>query len=193
MTAPRVGVRMPGALAAAGDRVTLRTVEREDVDFLQRGSANPEIRYPMAARLRSREEIEAALEGEEDRFLVCLDDPSAGPGRPEKGATRPIGAVTVEDAGWKRPELTYWLVTEVHGEGYGKEAVSLVVDYAFRTYDTPAVSARAYTFNDASRGLLESLGFTEEGVLRRFMYVDGEHVDCAVYGLCREEWEKGQG
>ncbi|MFC4988385.1 GNAT family N-acetyltransferase [Saliphagus infecundisoli] len=181
---------MPGARAAVGDRVTLRTVEREDRDFLQRGSANPEIRYPMGARLRSREEIEASLEDEADRFLVCLDDSDAGPGQPE-GDTRPIGAVTVEDAGWKRPELTYWLVPEVHGEGYGKEAVSLAVGYAFRTYDTPVVSARAYAPNDASRGLLESLGFTQEGVLRGFMYVDGAHVDCAVYGLGREEWEKG--
>ncbi len=180
---------MPGALAARGDRVTLRTVEREDADFLQRGAANPEIRYPMAARLRSRKEIEDSLEDEADRFLVCLDDPGVGPGQPEEN-TRPIGVVAVEDAGWKRPELTYWLVPEVHGEGYGKEAVSLVLDYAFRTYDTPAVSARAYAFNDASRGLLESLGFSQEGLLRGFMYVDGEHVDCAVYGLVRDEWER---
>lgn len=98
---------MPGALAARGDRITLRTVEREDADFLQRGSANPEIRFPMAARLRDREEIEASLEDDDDRFLVCLDDPGAGPGRPEAGATRPVGAVAVEDADWKRPELTY--------------------------------------------------------------------------------------
>lgn len=193
MAVPRIGGPMPGALAARGERVTLRTVEPEDAAFLQRGGTNPETRYPMGGRVRTRDEIEESLEDDDDRFLVCLDDPGAGPGRPGEGATRPIGVVTVEDAGWKRPELGYWLVPEVHGEGYGTEAVSLVLEYVFRTYDTPAVSARAYTSNDASRGLLESLGFTQEGVLRRFMFVDGEHVDCAVYGLLREEWDEGQG
>lgn len=179
---------MPGALAARGDRVTLRTVEREDVPFLQRGAANPEIRYPMASRLRNQAELEAAFEDDaDDEFLVCLDD-DAGPGQPADDETRPVGVVSVEDADWKRPELGYWLVPEVHGNGYGSEAVSLVIEYVFRTYDAPAVSARAFAFNDASRGLLESLGFSEEGVHRRFMYVDGEHVDCVVYGLLREEW-----
>nr|WP_256548157.1 hypothetical protein [Natronosalvus rutilus] len=38
---------MPGARITSGERVTLRTVEREDVPFLQRAFANPEIRYPI--------------------------------------------------------------------------------------------------------------------------------------------------
>lgn len=184
---------MPGATIERGDRVTLRTVESEDVAFLQRGCTNPEIRYPLASRVRTRDEIEAALaESGDDRLLVCLDD-GAGPGAPEADETRPIGVVTVEDVDWKRPELSYWLVPEVHGEGYGSEAVALAVDYVFRTYGAPAVSARAFAFNDASRGLLESLGFAEEGRLRKFMFVDGAHVDCVLYGLLREEWgERGR-
>ncbi|WP_254768292.1 GNAT family N-acetyltransferase [Salinilacihabitans rarus] len=181
---------MPGAAIERGDRVTLRTAESEDVEFLQRGCTNPEIRYPLASRVRTRDEIEAALaESDDDRLLVCLDADGAGPGAPEADETRPIGVVNVEDVDWKRPELSYWLVPEVHGEGYGSEAVALAVDYVFRTYGTPAVSARAFAFNDASRGLLESLGFAEEGRLRKFMFVDGTHVDCVIYGLLRTEWD----
>ncbi|WP_137283567.1 GNAT family N-acetyltransferase [Halorussus salinisoli] len=182
---------MPGARIQSGERVTLRTVESEDVPFVQRAGANPELRYPVGNPLMSREQCEEHLEGDtSDRFLVCLDEDEAGPGQPDEGDVRRIGAAAVEDADWKRPEITYWLVPEVHGRGYGREAISMVVDYAFRAYDTPAVGAEAYDFNDASRGLLESLGFAEEGRRRKFMFIDGEHRDMVQYGLLRREWRK---
>ena len=182
---------MPGPLVQRGEQVTLRTVEEQDVPFLQRAYTNPEIRYPLGTPLKSQDELEAWTDdGDTDRFLVCLDDEEADPGQPNSDDTRPIGVVTVEDASWRRPELVYWLVPEVHGEGYGAEAVSLVVDYVFRTYDHPAVGAAAYAFNEASRGLLESLGFSEEGRTRRDRFVDGEYVDTVQYGLLREEWRE---
>lgn len=178
---------MPGARVARGERVTLRIVEEEDVPFLQRGSATPEIRYPLGNPVRSREEFEVSTDGT-DRFLVCLDD-DADPGRPAEGAVQPIGAVTLTGVDYKRPELGYWLVPAVHREGYGTEALVLAIDYAFREYDTPTVGAEAFDFNDASRGLLESLGFSEEGRKQDFMFVDGSYRDMVMYGLRREDWQ----
>ena len=182
---------MPGARVVSGDRVTLRTVESEDVPFVQRGCTDPELRYPLGTPVRNQKQIEDGIDDDgDDRFLVCLEADDASPGQPTEDDVRPIGAVSVEDVDWKRPELGYWLIPEVHGQGYGKEAISLVIDYVFRTYDAPAVGAGAFDFNDASRGLLESLGFTEEGRRRKFMFVDGEHRDMVQYGLLREEWQE---
>lgn len=184
---------MPGPRVRSGESTSLRTAEREDVPFLQRGWANPEIRRPIGSPVLDREHFEEHLdESDADRFLVCLDGDDAGPGRPDEGDVERIGAVTVEDADWKRPEVTYWLVPNARGEGYGREAVSLIVDYAFRTYDAPAVGAGVYASNDASRNLLESLGFVEEGRQRAYMYVDGEHRDRIQYGIRREEWRGGE-
>jgi RimJ/RimL family protein N-acetyltransferase len=182
---------MPGARITSGERVTLRTCEQEDIPFLQRASANPEIRYPLGNPLRNQEQIDVSDDdGDSDDFLVCLDGDEAGPGQPDEDDVRRIGAVHVEDAEWRRPELGYWLVPEVHGRGYGKEAVSLVIDYVFRVYDHPAVGAVAYDFNEASRGLLESLGFVEEGRVRNDRFIDGEYVDTVQYGLLRREWRE---
>ncbi|QLG61334.1 GNAT family N-acetyltransferase [Halorarum salinum] len=192
---------MPGARVASGERITLRTVESEDVPFLQRAFANPGIRYPIGNPVRNREGIDVADDDAgSDDFLVCLDGVDAGPGRPDEDDVRRLGAVHVADADWRRPDLGYWLVPEVHGEGHGSEAVSLLVDHVFRTYDHPAVGAVAYDhpavgavaydFNDASRGLLESLGFAEEGRIRKDRFVDGEYVDTVQYGLLRREWRE---
>lgn len=196
---------MPGARVASGERVALRTAEQDDVPFLQRGSTEPDLRYSLGTPVRNQEAIEISDDGS-DRFVVCLDGDDAGPGQPDEvaafggspddhapDAVGRIGMVAVQDADFKRPELGYWLIPEVHGEGYGKEAVSLAVDYAFRTYDTPAIGAAAFGFNDASRGLLESLGFAEEGRRREFMFVDGDHRDMVQYGLLRGKWRDGDG
>jgi ribosomal-protein-alanine N-acetyltransferase len=182
---------MPGARVLEGERSTLRTVEQEDISFVQRTFANPDIRYPTGNPVRSQEQIAVDDDGS-DQFLVCLDGDGAGPESPAEDDVRRIGWVGASDMAYKRPEIGYWLVPEAHGEGYGKEAVSLLVDYVFREYDTPAIGAVAYDFNDASRGLLSSLGFVEEGRRRKFMFVDGAHRDMVEYGLLREEWEKGQ-
>jgi len=66
--------------------------------------------------------------------------------------------------------------------------VALLVDYTFVIYDHPAAGAVAYDFNDASRGLLESLGFEEEGRIRRERFIDSEYVDTIHYGLLGENW-----
>ena len=49
---------------------------------------------------------------------------------------------------------------------------------------------RAHTDPDnaASIRVLEKLGFSLEGVLRKNQFVKGEFVDEAVFGLLREEW-----
>jgi ribosomal-protein-alanine N-acetyltransferase len=177
---------MPGARVASGERVTLRTAEAEDIPFLQRAGANPELRYPLGHTVKNQGQYEiSADETGPDILIVCLENEELADGT--DGITR-IGQIAVMDAHYKRPELGYWLIPEMHGEGYGTEAVSLVIDYVFRSYNTPAIGARAFDFNEASCGLLESLGFTEEGRKRQCMFVDGAHRDMVLYGLLREEW-----
>jgi ribosomal-protein-alanine N-acetyltransferase len=73
-------------------------------------------------------------------------------------------------------------------EGYGKEAVALVVEYVFRTFDIHGIGAAAYDFNAAFCGLLESLGFTKEGREREARFIDGEYRDAVQHGLLRREW-----
>ena len=190
---------MPGARVTSGERITLRTAETEDIPFLQRAGANPEIRIPLGNPVTNREQYEISDDrNAPEKFVVCLegDDASAGApgesdgdGDDDNGDVTPIGFVGVADAHYKRPDLGYWLVSEYRGEGYGKRAVSLAIDHVFQSHDTPAVEAEAFDFNDASRGLLESLGFTEEGRKRKFMFVDGAYRDMIQYGLLREEWD----
>lgn len=179
---------MPGARVREAERVTLRTVEPEDDAFCQRAAANPELRVPLGTSLRGRDEMNEIRDAPGIGLLACLDDDGAGPGSPAEDETTPIGWVGTKGDGPGRPELAYWLVPEHHGAGYGREMLTLAIDHVFATNSHPAVGASVYGFNDASRGLLESLGFEEEGCLRNYGFIDGEYVDSYKYGLLRTEW-----
>jgi RimJ/RimL family protein N-acetyltransferase len=186
---------MPGPVVEEGERVTLRTVERDDAAFLQRSRTDPRIRWPLGAihhgnRAESEDAIENWLEGDSAAaYLACVDEPDAPRGHPEDDETTPVGTVTARNLDGDRPWLAYWLLPKHHGEGYGGEMVELAVDTLFRAYDIHGVSAGAYGFNEASRGLLESLGFVEEARRREARFVDGTYRDEVQYGVLREEWE----
>lgn len=174
---------MPGIAYARGDRVTLRTVEREDAEFLQRGHNDPDVRVPLGhtgprnrAQLETR--IEERVESDDSvTLLACLDD-------------EPIGAVSADHLSMGRPAITYWIVPERQGDGYGPEAVELFLDVFFRDYDVHSVKAHVFDYNEASRALLERLGFQEEGRMREARFRNGEYVDELIYGLLRREWEE---
>lgn len=181
---------MPGARVASGQRVTLRTAGREDVPLFARQN-NPALRLPTGNPVTTQAHIEEWIQdpGDATVLVVCLDGDGAGPGPVADDETDRIGAVSVADHGHKRPELSYFVLPEYQGEGYGTEAVALLVDLVFQEYHHPAVGAETFPDNEASRELLESLGFTQEGRIRDHLFWNGQYRDQLKYGLRREEWQ----
>jgi RimJ/RimL family protein N-acetyltransferase len=65
----------------------------------------------------------------------------------------------------------------------------LLVQYGFEDLNLKRIEANVGAFNDASQGLLESLGFEREGARRNAAYYRGDYYDMLTYGLLREEWD----
>lgn len=182
---------MPGARIIRGERVTLRTVEREDVPFISRHTANPQLRLPTGNSVRNQASLEGGVQngfGDDTPMVICLDEDQAGPGPADEDEVDRIGLVQVTDNGRNRPELAVFVIPKKQGEGYGTEATSLLIDHVFNTNHHPAVGATAFPHNEASQALLESLGFTREGRIRNQLFWDGQYRDQLKYGLLREEW-----
>jgi RimJ/RimL family protein N-acetyltransferase len=81
---------MPGAVFLRGDRVDLRTIEREDVDFVHEYKNRPEIHrsfvWPYPENRPALEEY--LLEGQDQgdvKLLICVDDDESGRGDDESG------------------------------------------------------------------------------------------------------------
>ena len=74
------------------------------------------------------------------------------------------------------------------GKGFAPEAARAVVDWAFREMGLSKVAAFTNPRNRQSWRVMEKLGMTREGLMRR-----GQRGDLAAYGLLREDWRSDDG
>jgi len=88
----------------------------------------------------------------------------------------------------RRAEIGYSLRSDHWGRGLASEAVSLMLDWAFRTLGLHRIEADIDPRNDGSRRLLQRLGFASEGVLRERYFVGDEVSDTELLGLLASDW-----
>ena len=82
-----------------------------------------------------------------------------------------------------------WLHPSAWGTGANVEAKYLQLRHAFETWGCRRVELKTDALNDRSRGALEALGATFEGIHRKHMLVrGGENRDSAWYGVTDDEW-----
>ncbi|HEV7904322.1 MAG TPA: GNAT family N-acetyltransferase [Pyrinomonadaceae bacterium] len=104
---------------------------------------------------------------------------------------RVIGTCTLfhPDPDNRRAELGYALGREHWGNGYMREALTSLLDYAFGELNLHRLEADVDPRNASSIRTLERLGFRQEGYLRERWLVGGGIQDSLFYGLLRSEWQ----
>lgn len=66
-----------------------------------------------------------------------------------------------------KAETGYWLARKHWGKGIISEAIKLVTDFGFKDLKLKRISAKVYSFNPASRRVLEKNGFELEGICKK--------------------------
>ena len=79
---------------------------------------------------------------------------------------------------------------EYWGKGYGREAMRLLLDYAFRIRNFRKVCLDTSSSNERAIRCYLACGFVEEGRLRPQLWSDGKYVDEVHMGLLKDEWER---
>jgi N-acetyltransferase len=94
--------------------------------------------------------------------------------RPEHGSV---------EIGWT------WLHPSAWGTGANVEAKLLQLEHAFDVWRCRRVELKTDARNERSRGALEALGATFEGIHRKHMLVrNGENRDSAWYSVVDDDW-----
>lgn len=83
--------------------------------------------------------------------------------------------------------IGYWVAERFTGGGVGTAAVALGLDHAFGAAGLHRVEATVRPENGASRAVLARNGFREEGLLRRYLDVDGAWRDHLLLAQTSEE------
>lgn len=81
--------------------------------------------------------------------------------------------------------LGYWLGDDHQGNGYMREGVAGVCDWALGVLGLQRIEAGTLPENTRSRSVLESVGFKEEGYAAAYLEIAGKRRDHVLYGLVR--------
>lgn len=174
-----------------GERVTLRALEREDLPRLWAfnndlalelaGGGDPPMPQSFA-RLQAEFDSRTGSGGRDDAsFAIAADDQLIGQcalfNFDSLGHTCELG-ISIGDK-------------EYQGRGYGREAIALLLEYAFRYRNQRKVYLYVHAANQRAVAAYRACGFSEEGRLRAHVWRAGAYDDLLAMGILHSEWQAG--
>jgi len=190
---PRLFAGSPPALRILGERVVLRPAERTDFEdwaevraesraFLTpwepSWSADALTRASFRRRL-ARYSADWRQDQGYSLFVFARDTGKLMGG---------IGLTNIRRGVAETGSLGYWMGERYAGRGFMKEALRLMLGFAFERLHLHRVEAACLPHNAKSRHLLLRCGFREEGYARKYLCIDGNWQDPVLFALLREEW-----
>lgn len=85
-------------------------------------------------------------------------------------------------------EVGYVLNPAFRGQGYAGEALSAVLDFAFRRMALNRVEAKCVAENASSERVMQKVGMQFEGIARSALLVKNEFRDIKIYAMLRDEY-----
>ena len=135
-----------------GETVTLRPIEEDDLEFLQRCMNHPAVWRPALDidpmnREQGVEFFETVISGDDGVHCMVCDDAD------------PLGVVSLTGSRYgpdetrrsRDAELAYWLSPEYHGRGFGSDAAATMLRYAFEDRNLRRVRPRKKFVSIAQR------------------------------------------
>lgn len=108
---------------------------------------------------------------------------------------KPIGFI--ELAGYDWVARNAWVGIAIgdpdyRSKGYGTEAMTLMLKYAFRAQNLHRVNLGVFSFNQRAIRCYEKSGFKYEGLERECVYKEDKRWDNHLMGVLQTEWEEMQ-
>lgn len=86
-------------------------------------------------------------------------------------------------------EIEYCIGSEFQNNGYATEAARAVIRYGFEKINLHKIQICTKTINKASKRVIEKCGFTYEGTLRDYFYMNSEYVGRLYFSMLRSEFD----
>ncbi|WP_055106554.1 GNAT family N-acetyltransferase [Paenibacillus ihumii] len=174
------------------ERLRLRRMERSDAERMFQIWSDPEVvkymNIPPFASVEDTLEMIQLLNGlseSEDALRWGIELKEDGQ------LIGSCGFNVWELSGAYRGEIGYDLGREYWGFGYMSEAMRMLLSYGYQTIGLNRIEALVDPRNSASRRLLQSFEFTEEGLLRQYQKTEDGFVDLLMFSLLRQEYYAG--
>lgn len=169
-----------------GDRILLRPVNLEDAEDMHEYASDKEntrFVFEKHQDLKETKHTIAELFIKEPlgKFAIVL-----------KESSKMIGTIALNVSPENRSaEMGYALNKRYWGKGYMTESGKLLLKLGFAVLELERIYARHDAKNCASGRVMQRIGMTYEGVLRRNRLIRGKFVDDVLYSILKEEYSNG--
>jgi len=89
-----------------------------------------------------------------------------------------------------RANIGYDLKTEYWNHGYITEALKEVIDFGFNQLEINRIEAEVMQGNGISERVLKKLDFQKEGILKQWMFWNGNYYDMSMFALLKKNCNK---
>jgi len=104
---------------------------------------------------------------------------------------RLVGAININDlilGGSRSGSLGYYIDIDFSGMGYMSQALQLVLRYAFQDLNLHRLEANIQPMNEASKALVNKMGFRKEGFSPKLLNINGVWCDHERWAILDSEW-----
>ncbi|WP_339228413.1 GNAT family protein [Oceanobacillus sp. FSL K6-2867] len=170
------------------ERLILRKVTKQDAKDMYAYCSDPAVtKFVTWDTHRSLSDTEAFVEF----ILTNYKKKDIAPwGMEHKKTGKVIG--TIDLASWKpqhqSAEIAYCIHQDFWGEGLTTEAAKAILAFGFTNMDLVRIQARCLVANIGSERVMEKIGMSFEGIIRKGMLVKGRHEDLKLYSILKEEF-----
>jgi len=169
-----------------GERVFLRAPTQNDLEeLIALSRASVRLHRGLAYPPRNKEEFATLLERcRQPNSLCCLVC------RVADGAI--LGSMNLNQiyrGGFQGAYLGYYVGAPFAGQGYMREAMQLILRYAFERLKLHRLEANIQPGNSASLALVKRAGFIREGYSRRYLRIGRRWRDHERWAIIAEDWK----
>lgn len=172
-----------------GTKINMRAIEDEDAVLFYRWFNDPEVTYfggadafPAFSLAQERAYVQHVPDDKDARhYTITLKDGT------------PIGNCALRGIDWVSQssevsitigEKAYW------GQGYGGEAIELLLQIAFDGLNLHKVWLGCFDFNERGLRAYRRVGLREDGRQRDFRFVNGHYRDLVLMSILEDEWRE---
>jgi RimJ/RimL family protein N-acetyltransferase len=167
--------------------VTLRAVEKKDMNLLRNLLNDPNIEYMTVGKnfpVSEESQLKWFDNFDSQKELRCMIDINDG---------TTIGTIGLTSIDYKNrnASIFYKIDNKIENRVKGdiNDAVKGLLIYAFDELNLECVYGEILNYNIFSQKILKKSGFCEEGVLRNRVFKKGKYNDIIVYSILKGDYE----
>lgn len=103
---------------------------------------------------------------------------------------KPIGGITLSNIRYgaaRTCNIGYWMGHDFAGLGYMGKALPAICNHIFTNLELCRIEAACLPENERSIKLLTSAGFEREGLVKKYLEINGQRRDHVLFALLRED------